>query len=341
MPLTVPHDPARSLILDEIFDLALYRELRIFASGPLKGLLDELIRIEETHVQFWQEFFGRRITDLDLPRRLKLHVLVMACRIFGDPAIHLILEAIEVYGIRKYLSIWNVYKDQPLGAAVKSILIDEFKHEDVIVTQLAERKINPEHIRNIFLGLNDGLVEILGAVSGFFGAFGSATMVLLAGTTTAVAGSLSMAAGVYVAMSSEREIYETEDKKQRFLSHAFATGVVGRVDPQNGPSDRPLQAALVVGMSYFAGAVVPLLPVVFGAKNALFSMLTAGSVAVAVSMLLAFLSGMDIKRRILTNVVIIGGAVAITYVIGRVVKDMFGIGALTDFIAWIAPQNSR
>lgn len=325
MPLTVPHDPARSLILDEIFDLALYRELRIFASGPLKGLLDELIRIEETHVQFWQEFFHSRITDLDLPRRLKLHVLMMACRLFGDPAIHLILEAIEVYGIRKYLSIWSVYKDQPLGAAVKSILIDEFKHEDVIVTQLAERKINPERIRNIFLGLNDGLVEILGAVSGFFGAFGSATMVLLAGTTTAVAGSLSMAAGVYVAMSSEREIYETEDKKQRFLSHAFATGVVGRVDPQNGPSDRPLQAALVVGVSYFAGAMVPLLPVVFGAKNALFSILTAGSVAVAVSMLLAFLSGMDIKRRILTNVVIIGGAVAITYVIGRVVKEMFGI----------------
>jgi VIT1/CCC1 family predicted Fe2+/Mn2+ transporter len=287
--------------------------------------LDELIRIEETHVQFWQEFFHSRITDLDLPRRLKLHVLMMACRLFGDPAIHLILEAIEVYGIRKYLSIWSVYKDQPLGAAVKSILIDEFKHEDVIVTQLAERKINPERIRNIFLGLNDGLVEILGAVSGFFGAFGSATMVLLAGTTTAVAGSLSMAAGVYVAMSSEREIYETEDKKQRFLSHAFATGVVGRVDPQNGPSDRPLQAALVVGVSYFAGAMVPLLPVVFGAKNALFSILTAGSVAVAVSMLLAFLSGMDIKRRILTNVVIIGGAVAITYVIGRVVKDMFGI----------------
>jgi hypothetical protein len=48
----------------------LYRELRIFASGPLKGLLDELIRIEETHVQFWQEFFHSRITNLDLPRRL-------------------------------------------------------------------------------------------------------------------------------------------------------------------------------------------------------------------------------------------------------------------------------
>ncbi|MES4785837.1 MAG: hypothetical protein C4294_08470, partial [Nitrospiraceae bacterium] len=75
------------------------------------------------------------------------------------------------------------YKDEPLGTAVKGILLDEFKHEDAIVTQMAERKINPEKIRNIFLGLNDGLVEILGAVSGFFGAFGNAIMVLIAGST--------------------------------------------------------------------------------------------------------------------------------------------------------------
>jgi VIT1/CCC1 family predicted Fe2+/Mn2+ transporter len=47
--------------------------------------------------------------------------------------------------------------------------MDEFKHEDVLVTALTERKINAEKIRNIFLGLNEGLVEILGAVSGFLG----------------------------------------------------------------------------------------------------------------------------------------------------------------------------
>jgi len=126
-------------------------------------------------------------------------------------------------------------------------------------------------------------------------------------------------------MSWEREIHDTEDKKQRFLSHAFAAEGVGEADPQNAPSDRPLQSALIVGVSYFAGALVPLLPVLFGANNALFSVLTAGSVAIGVSMLLAFLSGMDIKRRIAINLVIIGGAVAITYVIGRVVKDLFGI----------------
>ena len=39
--------------------------------------------------------------------------------------------------------------------------------------------------------MNDGLVEILGAVSGFFAAFGDAITVLIAASTTAVAGSLS------------------------------------------------------------------------------------------------------------------------------------------------------
>ncbi len=321
------HDPAlaRTLILDEIFDLALYREFHAVAEGPLKDLLAELIRVEETHVSFWKHFFQSPPADLDLSRRLKLRLIVWSCRLFGAPAIHLILEAIEVYGVRKYLSIWKMYKDEPLGSAVKGILIDEFKHEDVIVSRMTERKINPERIRNIFLGLNDGLVEILGAVSGFFGAFGSATMVLIAGSTTAVAGSLSMAAGVYVAMSSEREINATEEDKKRFLGNASLPGVFDETAVREEPQDHPLRSAIVVGVSYFAGAMVPLLPVLFGATDALFSLITAGSVIILVSMLLAFLSGMDIKRRILTNLVIIAAAVGITYAIGRMVKDLFGI----------------
>ena len=87
----------------------------------------------------------------------------------------------------------------------------------MLVTALTQRKINAEKIRNIFLGLNDGLVEILGAVSGFFGAFGSATMVLIAASTTAVAGALSMGAGAFLALSSEKEVKSTEIAKKIFL----------------------------------------------------------------------------------------------------------------------------
>jgi len=82
---------------------------------------------------------------------------------------------------------------------------------------------------------------------------------------------------------------------------------------------------VIVGVSYIAGAVVPLLPVLFGAQGALPSVLMAGVMIVVVSMLLAFLSGMDVKRRIVMNVVIIAAAVGITYLIGKAVNAVWGI----------------
>lgn len=305
-----------TLILDELFDLSLYTALRDITTADVQKTLDELIRIETTHYTFWQEFFQLKVSRLDLGRRIKLRLITLACRLFRAPAIHLILEAIEVYGVRKYLSLWNSYKGGPLGDAVKGILEDELKHEDRIVAELTERKINPERIRNIFFGLNDGLVEILGAVSGFFAALGDAVTVLLAASTTAVAGSLSMAAGAYVASSSEQEVARTELGKKRFL---------GEAAPSEGMSDRPLATALLVGVSYLAGALVPVLPVLFGAKNALFSLITAGGMILVVSLVLAFLSGMNIKKRVLTNLVIIAAAVGVTYTIGILAKALWGI----------------
>src|SRR5437867_4215375 len=296
------HDPtlARTLILDELFDLSLYKALRDITDRDSQKVLDELILVETKHLAFWQRFFDSKLTTLDLGRRLKLWFFILVCRVFGSIAVHLALEAIEVYGVRKYLSLWKLYQDGPLGEALKGILLDEFKHEDVLVTQLTERKINPEKIRHIFLGLNDGLVEILGAVSGFFGAFGDAATVLIAASTTAVAGSLSMAAGAYVALSSEQEVQQTVVAKKRFLGEAHAGMEM---------MEQPLGSALVVGVAYFAGALVPVLPVLFGAKDALVSLVTAGSMIIVVSLLLAFLSGMKIQRRITMNLVIIAAAV--------------------------------
>jgi VIT1/CCC1 family predicted Fe2+/Mn2+ transporter len=226
------------------------------------------------------------------------------------------LEAIEVYGVRKYLALWNAYKDQPLGEALKGILQDEFKHEDVLVTKLTERKINPEKIRNIFLGLNDGLVEILGAVSGFFGAFGDAVTVLIAAATTAVAGALSMGAGAFLALNSEKEVRAMESAKKRFLGEETGSAEI---------QEQPLTSALFVGGAYVIGALVPVLPVLFGAKDALISVLTADTMVILVSTILAFLSGMEMKRRILLNLAIITVAVSVSYAIGLAAKQIWGI----------------
>src|SRR5262249_26536444 len=286
--------------------------------GPAEPL-DELIRVETRHVAFWQDFFDIRITALDWGRRAKLELLRLLCRLLGSPAIHLTLEAIEVYGVRKYLAVWEAYRDGPLGAAVQGILEDEFKHEDAVVTGLSERRIDPERVRDIFLGLNDGLVEILGAVSGFFAAFGNAATVLVAGATVAIAGSLSMAAGAYVAVSSEAEVRRMEAGRARFLSGGAAGA------PPRGGTDRALGSALAIGLSYLAGALVPVLPVVAGARSVVPSLVTAGTLIILVSVLLAFLSGMQVGRRVLMNLVIIAAAVGVTYLIGTVTRALWGI----------------
>jgi vacuolar iron transporter family protein len=227
------------------------------------------------------------VETLDWRRRLKLGFLVLVCRLFGDRAIHLVLEAIEIHGIRKYLTVWETYKDHPLGDSVREILEDEFGHEDVIVSESLERRVDPETIRSVFLGFNDGLVEILGAVSGLFAAFPDASSILMASTTVAVAGGFSMAAGAYVAGSSEREVQRIEAGKQAFL-----------------------------------GTV---LPVLLGARTVVISLVAGGVVTVLVSAALAFLSGMNLRRRLITNVVILASAVALTYAIGLAARSLLGI----------------
>jgi len=307
----------RRLVLDELFDLSLYRALRPRAQGPLAAVLDQLIPIETRHYEFWQDFFGLKLSRLDLGRRVKLTLLVALARVLGASGVHLILEAIEVFGIRKYLAVWRQYEGGPLGQAVRGILEDEFKHEDAVVAAEAERQINPQRVRDIFLGLNDGLVEILGAISGFFGAFADATTVLIAGLMVGVAGALSMGAGAFLAGSSEAEVRDTETRRRQFLGE---TGGAGE------PADSPIASGIRVGISYVVGAVVPVLPVLFGARTLLPSILVAGGVIVLVSAILAFLSGMDVKRRILMNLGIIAAAVAISYVIGLLAKFLWGIG---------------
>ena len=315
-PAAVDRKLAKQLVLDELFDLSLYQSLREVASGELRSILDRLIPIEARHLAFWRDFFDLHVERLDLARRLKLCLIVFLCRLFGAPAIHLVLEAIEVYGVRKYLNVWTTYQNGPLGAAVRGILEDEFEHEDAVVMGNAERRLNPARVRNIFLGLNDGLVEILGAVSGFFAAFGNSVAVLAAGVTVAVAGALSMAAGAWVATSSEAEVRATETGRRRFLGESVTSDEAG---------DTPMASALVVGVSYFAGALVPVLPVVAGARTALPSMVAAGSMIVVVSVILAFLSGMEMKRRVVTNLVIIAAAVGITFAIGLLTKLVWGV----------------
>jgi predicted membrane protein (TIGR00267 family) len=307
---------AQTLILNELFDLLLYRKLHAICDPELQKVLSELIEVEVRHFAFWQHFFQLDLHSLGPLRKLKFWIILAACRVFGAPAVDLVLEAIEVYGVRQYLDVWERYKSEPLGSAMRGVLEDEFGHEDLVVGRVKERIINPDRVRNIFLGLNDGMVEILGAVTGFFASFGQNSLVLVAGLTTAVAGAISMGAGAYVAMSSEHEVRKTQEEKARFLGEAEESVYRG---------ESVLRSGLIVGISYFVGSSFPLIPVVFGAKSPFPSIITGGSMILLVSIVLAFLSGMNVKKRALTNLVLIALAVGITYLIGICVRNLLGV----------------
>ena len=92
------HDPklAQQLVLDELFDLSLYKALRSVTQPDVHHTLDELIKVETSHLAFWQKFFNLNLDELNLGRRIKLSFMMLICRIFGSTAVHLVLEAIEV-----------------------------------------------------------------------------------------------------------------------------------------------------------------------------------------------------------------------------------------------------
>jgi VIT1/CCC1 family predicted Fe2+/Mn2+ transporter len=124
-----------------------------------------------------------------------------------------------------------------------------------------------------------------------------------------------MAAGAYIAASSEGEVQATEDERRLFLGETV----------QGAAGERPLSSAAVVGFGYFTGALVPVLPVLFGARRLLPTVITAGAMIIAVSAIVAFMSGMNVRRRIAQNAFVTSIAVVVTYSIGLLAKMAWGV----------------
>jgi hypothetical protein len=70
-------------------------------------------------------------------------------------------------------------------------------------------------------GVNDGLVSNTSLIMGVAGAAASADFVLTSGVAGLLAGALSMAAGEYVSMRSQREMFEYQIGLERDELHEY------------------------------------------------------------------------------------------------------------------------
>ena len=205
------------------------------------------------------------------------------------------------------------------------------------------------------LGANDGIVSVAGIVVGVAGAAVSRNAIGLAGLAGLVAGALSMAAGEYVSVSTQRDTEEALIAKEKHelatmpesefeelvelyrdkgLSEPLARQVAreltdhdvlqAHLDVELGINadelTSPWMAAAASAVSFIVGALLPLLMIILTPESVRIP-LTFASVVVAL-MITGFasarLGGAPVLRAVLRNV--IGGAVAmvITYLIGMV-----------------------
>src|SRR5206468_7474489 len=81
---------------------------------------------------------------------------------------------------------------------------------DVIVTRSGRILSTLNWLRAGVLGANDGIVSTAAIIFGVAGASASHSTIMLAGIAAVAAGALSMAAGEYVSVSTQRELEVAE-----------------------------------------------------------------------------------------------------------------------------------
>jgi vacuolar iron transporter family protein len=107
-----------------------------------------------------------------------------------------------------------------------------------------------ENIREIIFGVEDGAIGNLGVVVGMAQALAPNKLILLAGIATMFAQAVSMSAGNYLSVKSEKEYFSVKKKSRKY----------GR---EYAEHKNPVTSSLVMGLSVIIGAGIPLLSFFF------------------------------------------------------------------------------
>jgi VIT1/CCC1 family predicted Fe2+/Mn2+ transporter len=214
-------------------------------------------------------------------------------------------------------------------------------------------------LRASIFGVSDGLVSNVSLVLGTSGAHPGGGIVRLAGLAGLFGGSFSMAAGEYISMRGQREVFERQldlerselarvpESEQRELeliyerrgvSPGLAKAVAGElmadpltaldahareelgIDPNALGS--PAKAGFASFLTFGVGAFIPLAPFLGGSSgnNALFvSIGCAGALAIVVGVLLSIFTARSWFWSGLRSLLICAAAGAVTYGIGSAI----------------------
>lgn len=223
-----------------------------------------------------------------------------------------------------------------------------------------------EMVRDIVIGMSDGLTVPFALAAGLSGAVASGHVVLIAGIAEMAAGSIAMGLGGYMAARSEHESYLSElaREKQEIVekrdveiqevrevfqkyglqgdnleaaTQAIISNEKGWVDfmmkeelgleePDPG---RALRSALTIGLAYIAGGIIPLAPYAFNIP-----VTTALLYSVVLTLIALFIfgwmkgkfTGVPALRSAFQTMFVGAMASGVAFLIARLVSGMGGEG---------------
>lgn len=218
--------------------------------------------------------------------------------------------------------------------------------------------------RAAVFGVNDGLVSNLSLVMGVAGASTDTRFVLLAGVAGLLAGAFSMAAGEYVSMRAQRELFENQiaiEKRElaedpqgeqkeleliyrsKGLSDAAAAKLASHImsDPEVALDTHareelglnmqelgsPWGAASSSFVAFVIGAIIPVLPyMLFSSRTAFTTSLVLSAFALlAAGAMISSFTGRNVLLSALRMLLIGFFAAAITYLVGTVIGVSTGL----------------
>ena len=340
---------------------------------------------ERRHAEIWATKLREQGADVPPPGRPRgrVRAIILLARLFGTRAVSDLVQALEgdeenaydsqaspeVAAIaadeREHAEIWKRLDGQPgtpNGEAATIAIPDAAAHAHAPGSdgraERWHRSGQSGTLRAVIFGVSDGLVSNLSLIMGVAGAGADPHFILLSGIAGLLAGSFSMAAGEYISMQSQRELYERQIALERaeleampeeeeaelatiYRSKGFSAEEASRIahrifedkeaalntlireelglDPDQLGS--PLGASAGSFLAFAAGASVPLVPYLFGGGQLAFAVSLIASLAVLflVGAGVSLITGRGTLFSGLRQVAIGAAAAAVTYGVGAVI----------------------
>ena len=318
----------------------LYRVMAEAEAGtPRADLFRGLAAEAEGQAAIWARQTGAAVSEY--APDLRARMVAALVRRHGPRALRSVLVAMKVRGL-------SVYSHAAPGHPLPTTLEEVGKRHRGVS--------GGGNLRAAVFGINDGLVSNASLILGVAGASANSSVILLSGVAGLLAGAFSMAAGEYVSVRSQREMFEHQiglerdelaqypEEEAEELALIYAARGLSREDALKlakaiisdpaqaldtlareelglNPEDlgSPWGVAIFSFLSFAAGALVPLLPffALSGGRALVISIGVTALALFAVGSAISLFTGRSALRDGLRMLFIGAAAGALTYAIGK------------------------